>query len=112
MYTSTDLTKTIVRLMLIALCPHLIATSQDVKFDRIGTDKGLTQANVTAIEQDDLGYIWLGTEDGLNRYNGYHETDPKPLSPKKSRRMPCVKMLLTRIGKKKTQQRNEHADAL
>ena len=71
MYTSTDLTKTIVRLMLIALCPHLIATSQDVKFDRIGTDKGLTQANVTAIEQDDLGYIWLGTEDGLNRYNGY-----------------------------------------
>ncbi len=45
--------------------------SQDVKFDRLGTDKGLSQANVTAFTQDDLGYIWLGTEDGLNRYNGY-----------------------------------------
>ncbi|WP_258097505.1 two-component regulator propeller domain-containing protein [Marinoscillum pacificum] len=45
--------------------------AQDVKFDRIGTDIGLSQANVTAIVQDDLGYIWLGTEDGLNRFNGY-----------------------------------------
>ncbi|MBN2273177.1 MAG: hypothetical protein JXR41_08395 [Bacteroidales bacterium] len=31
----------------------------------------LTNSNVTAIAQDTLGYIWIGTQSGLNRFDGY-----------------------------------------
>ncbi len=37
----------------------------------IGIEDGLSHNSVTSIFQDNLGYIWIGTFDGLNRYNGY-----------------------------------------
>ena len=37
----------------------------------IGQQNGLLQLNVKEMALDDLGYLWLGTEDGLNRFNGY-----------------------------------------
>lgn len=42
-----------------------------VRFQRFGVDDGLSQASVRAITQDSQGFIWLGTQDGLNRYDGY-----------------------------------------
>ena len=33
-------------------------------------DNGLSQATAEAIIQDSDGYVWIGTNDGLNRYNG------------------------------------------
>src|ERR1051326_170162 len=45
--------------------------SQEAKFTRIGADKGLSQASVKCILQDSKGYMWFGTGDGLNRYDGY-----------------------------------------
>ncbi len=44
---------------------------QDVYFDHLDLKDGLSQISVTALEQDNLGTIWIGTRDGLNRYNGY-----------------------------------------
>lgn len=43
----------------------------EIKFDRIGTDKGLSQNSVTCILQDHRGAVWIGTQDGLNVYDGY-----------------------------------------
>ncbi len=40
------------------------------KLKNISTSNGLSQSSVIAIHQDKLGQIWLGTRDGLNRYNG------------------------------------------
>lgn len=40
-------------------------------FERISIDQGLSQSTVYCILQDYLGYMWFGTEDGLNRYDGY-----------------------------------------
>jgi ligand-binding sensor domain-containing protein/signal transduction histidine kinase/ActR/RegA family two-component response regulator len=44
---------------------------QTVKFRKITTDDGLSQSSVMCILQDREGYMWFGTEDGLNRYDGY-----------------------------------------
>lgn len=42
-----------------------------IRFERIGIKDGLSHSSVTTILQDSQGYIWLGTEDGLNRHDGY-----------------------------------------
>src|SRR5271170_4055935 len=55
----------------------------NLKFGHIGTDAGLSQSNVTCILQDSRGLMWFGTQDGLNRYDGYRFTVYKndPLDP-------------------------------
>ncbi|MEM6287744.1 MAG: two-component regulator propeller domain-containing protein [Bacteroidota bacterium] len=40
------------------------------RFDRLGAEHGLSQSTVTSIAQDRQGYLWVGTEDGLNRFDG------------------------------------------
>ncbi|MEM0963521.1 MAG: two-component regulator propeller domain-containing protein [Bacteroidota bacterium] len=40
------------------------------RFDHVGTEDGLSQSSVTALAQDSQGYLWIGTDDGLNRYDG------------------------------------------
>ena len=47
---------------------------------RLSTQEGLSQANVNNIVQDKLGYIWIATEQGLNRYDGYDVSIPKQIS--------------------------------
>ena len=39
-------------------------------FDHISMEQGLSQPGVHSIVQDVQGYIWLGTQEGLNRYDG------------------------------------------
>ena len=41
-------------------------------FIRIGVKDGLSSSNITVIYQDSKGYMWIGTDDGLNKYNGYN----------------------------------------
>ncbi|MBL4862538.1 MAG: hypothetical protein JKY09_05930, partial [Crocinitomicaceae bacterium] len=41
------------------------------KFERISIDDGLSQNTVRAILQDSEGFMWFGTHDGLNKYDGY-----------------------------------------
>ena len=59
----------------------------EIRFERISIDQGLSQSTVYSIMQDRLGFLWLGTGDGLNRYDGYRfevlrsrPTDPNSLS--------------------------------
>ncbi|MBU1096699.1 MAG: hypothetical protein KKB34_09490 [Bacteroidetes bacterium] len=47
------------------------ATAQ-ITFENITSDNGLSQNSVLAICEDKHGFIWLGTKDGLNRYDGYN----------------------------------------
>src|ERR1035437_3269946 len=44
----------------------------DCKF--FSVNQGLSQYDVSAIIQDDLGYLWFGTYDGLNRFDGVQNT--------------------------------------
>lgn len=43
-------------------------------YNLITTKAGLSNNKITAILQDSEGYIWIGTEGGLNRYDGYELT--------------------------------------
>ena len=50
---------------------HLFAQSQDIKFKTLSSREGLTSSLTWSIAQDNHGFIWIGTSDGLNLYNGY-----------------------------------------
>ena len=45
--------------------------SQDLKFKHFNLESGLSQLTVYSIVQDHKGFMWFGTGDGLNRYDGY-----------------------------------------
>ncbi|MFY0673604.1 MAG: histidine kinase [Bacteroidia bacterium] len=45
--------------------------AQDFNFRHLSVAEGLSQSAVLCLAQDEMGYIWAGTADGLNRYNGY-----------------------------------------
>ena len=44
---------------------------QQIRFERISLEQGLSQSTIFAIYQDRTGFLWFGTEDGLNKYDGY-----------------------------------------
>ena len=43
---------------------------EDFKFQHFTSSKGLSQRSVMAILQDKKGYVWFGTRDGLNKFDG------------------------------------------
>jgi len=45
--------------------------AQDYKFDHITANEGLGDNFVRRLFEDSYGYIWIGTKDGLSRYDGY-----------------------------------------
>ena len=53
-------------------CSH--AQRPRIQFEHLGTDKGLSQSNVLSILQDSRGFMWFGSYDGLNKYDGYKIT--------------------------------------
>lgn len=58
-------------IFLLLLLLHAPAFSQGIKFSRIGAEEGLSQSVVNCVMQDSKGFLWFGTDDGLNRYDGY-----------------------------------------
>ncbi len=63
------------------------AERRNIQFRHISLEEGLSEATVNATLQDRKGFMWFGTQAGLNRYDGYHFTvfahdadDPDSLS--------------------------------
>jgi signal transduction histidine kinase/ligand-binding sensor domain-containing protein len=59
-------------LLCIAICCAADCYSQSVRFTHLTNLDGLSQSTVKAIVKDNQGFMWFGTEDGLNRYDGYN----------------------------------------
>jgi len=51
-----------------------ILPGQSLRFETISLEDGLSQSTVFCILQDSQGFMWFGTEDGLNKYDGYNFT--------------------------------------
>jgi hypothetical protein len=47
-----------------------VVEGKDIRFARISSSQGLSQVRVSYVVQDDQGFIWFGTWNGLNRYDG------------------------------------------
>ena len=60
-------------LTLLVLLAHAasVSASEIVRFNRHSVEDGLPQSVVQAIAQDSRGFIWLGTQGGLSRFDGY-----------------------------------------
>lgn len=48
--------------------------SENTKFKHLSVEDGLSDNTVSAILQDKEGFMWFGTGDGLNKYDGYKFT--------------------------------------
>ncbi len=64
-----------------ALSVH--AQERNLRFDRLSIEDGLSQSAVNVVFQDRIGFLWVGTEDGLNRYDGtrFEVFKPDPDQP-------------------------------
>lgn len=51
---------------------YLPAQIPSLYFEKLTTQNGLSHNKVNCIIQDQRGFIWIGTDDGLNRYDGHH----------------------------------------
>jgi diguanylate cyclase (GGDEF)-like protein len=60
------------------------APARPIRFDRLSIEQGLSQSSVMDILQDSRGYVWLATEEGLDRFDGFsfkvYKSDPADLS--------------------------------
>ncbi|CEN40801.1 ATPase/histidine kinase/DNA gyrase B/HSP90 domain protein [Capnocytophaga cynodegmi] len=58
-------------LRFIIFCWYFSAQAQNnIYVQQLSTEQGLSQNTVMAISQDSLGFMWVGTRDGLNEYSG------------------------------------------
>ncbi|MBB6107421.1 Signal transduction histidine kinase [Mucilaginibacter lappiensis] len=53
-----------------AISLYVFAQNQPLHFQRIGSRSNLSELNINTIFQDSYGFIWVGTLDGLNRFDG------------------------------------------
>jgi ligand-binding sensor domain-containing protein/signal transduction histidine kinase len=73
-------------LISIASLPAQAGAPRSLRFEHLGLEQGLSQETVKTILQDRAGFMWFGTQAGLNRYDGYkirafrsNPTDPSSL---------------------------------
>lgn len=92
-----------VRTTLIALLishSALLAQTHAMRFERISVEQGLSNFTVTSIVQDRQGFLWFGTADGLNKYDGYdfkiYKHDPEDATSLPGQEVNCL--LVDRAG--------------
>src|SRR5512133_1805731 len=72
--------------------------AQTYQFDHFSFSQGLSNSHITTIHQDSTGFVWIGTEDGLNRFDGYNFRVYRTI-PDNSNTLPDNNILCTCNGK-------------
>ena len=85
--TKDNTTYSLIVYFLILFTPVIAPQKNKIKFEHLSIEQGLSQNFVQDILQDQQGFLWFATEDGLNRYDGNefkiyrHDTNnPKSIS--------------------------------
>lgn len=63
-------TRLVLLLVFLLMGVVLVAQKPHIVFGKYDVNNGLSQNSVTAIHQDSNGFMWFGTQDGLNRFDG------------------------------------------
>lgn len=66
-----NLKKLIPILFFLLLAAGNTSLAQQLRFKHITSEQGLSTNYVSAVVQDDKGFMWIGTQDGLNKYDAY-----------------------------------------
>lgn len=61
-------------LYFLLFCNVNFSFAQELKFSHITAEQGLSMGVVNCLLQDSHGFMWFGTQDGLNKYDGYNIT--------------------------------------
>jgi len=61
----------LITFLLILSCTFCFAQPSTLYFRNLNTGNGLSQNKINCIIQDKRGFTWIGTDDGLNRYDGH-----------------------------------------
>ena len=64
----------ILQLLFYSIAPALLLGQENIRFDHIAVEDGLSRNTVLCILQDREGFMWFGTREGLNKYDGYQFT--------------------------------------
>jgi ligand-binding sensor domain-containing protein/signal transduction histidine kinase len=77
-----------------------LVDANDIRFRRLGQNAGLSQTRAEWVAQDRVGFLWFGTQYGLNRFDGYRSKTFKH-EPGKPDSLSCVyirSLLVDRAG--------------
>lgn len=82
-------------LFLLWMLPSLCgAATGDFIFRRLVATNSLSQSSVLAMVQDEMGFLWIGTKDGLNRFDGYefvaYKYDPSNMNTLSNNEVSCL----------------------
>jgi signal transduction histidine kinase/ligand-binding sensor domain-containing protein/CheY-like chemotaxis protein len=82
-------------LVLFCLVPLLSpAQTPDVRFRHINDEQGLSNSTINCIFQDSRGFMWFGTRDGLDRYDGskvtVYKNNPKDKTSISDNTINCI----------------------
>lgn len=69
----------IVGLLSLLLLEAVYGAGNPARFRQYTTENGLSQNSVYCFEQDQYGFMWLGTQDGINRFDGYSFVIYRPI---------------------------------
>ncbi len=64
----------LLKALLLIVALSYVTPAQEYIFQQLTVDDGLSQSTVFAALQDSRGFMWFGTIDGLNKYDGYDFT--------------------------------------
>jgi len=72
-------------IMMLPATVTVAAPAAQLRFDTLTTGSGLSSSSVSGICQDGTGFLWFGTQAGLNRYDGrnvpvYEDQRTEPVS--------------------------------
>ena len=69
-----SMVKAFIRYISVVICPlsYINAMGENMQFRHFTIDDGLSSNTVFSIEQDKTGFIWAGTREALNRFDGKH----------------------------------------